>query len=175
MDQIYWLIREGAEIECDKPICQRFSRIVATRSLAGTWADKIAMSHTQRARLPPSFHEGDAKRAGEIITKPELLDLSDDRDDVQQRKKSYFGIKAGGYWKITLEVRVYIGFSDIKFEIWFAGEPVGEQDNDIEVAWMCVGGGRVGGSIEPNKNGKKTESDKEDGDAWLSSLFAIQE
>jgi hypothetical protein len=167
VDRIHWLVRKGEELRHDKPICQQFYRIVSTNNSQRDWEDIIVISDTRRDRLPASFNEGDAKKVGKILSTLDPQSLAEGQEDVKRKGKRYFGFKVGEYWRINLEIRVFIRFADLKFEIWFADNQIGSQDDDIDVTWTYVGGGGLGRH--------DTEDDERDADAWQGNLVAVHE
>lgn len=124
VDQIYWLIRRGEPVNRNKPVCQRFYRMVDIRNPETHWRDIIAMSKTRADHLPSNLHDGDAERICQIISELDRKYLTECQDWVE-RKTKWVGWKAKEYWKVTLEVRVYIEMASLRFEIWCAGKRIG--------------------------------------------------
>ncbi|KAK2758012.1 hypothetical protein FQN54_004418 [Arachnomyces sp. PD_36] len=171
VDRVHWLVREGEEISCNKPICHRFYRTVSVKNPEVKFEDIIATSRTKSGRLPTSIREGDAGKAGKVITTLNPRWFREGREDIERKDKKRFGVKIGKYWRITLEVRVYIGFADLRFEIWLADQLIGEQDDDIEVTWAFSGGDWLG--REGMRTGGDSVDEERDGTAWQRNLLGI--
>ncbi|KAI9781155.1 MAG: hypothetical protein M1839_006263 [Geoglossum umbratile] len=134
VDQIWWLVLQGAAIKRDQPIGQRFYRITENPNMI--WKDTIATSTSPPHRLPPSISAGDAQKVCEITSNLSAHTLIPGVDGVKKKKPKVFGVGIGKeYWKIPHEVLVYIGSADLRFEIKFAGNVIGER-GEVPVKWM---------------------------------------
>jgi hypothetical protein len=193
LHQIYWLIRRGEAIKRDKPICKRFCRMIPidpgpvksqnsehSKLQASTkWKDIIAMSRTrQLSRLPSNLHEGDAEHIGEIISFLDPQHLLSNRAPAPgrvERKTRRTGLllKNKEYWKIDLEVRAYVELADLRFEIWFADQPICEP-MQVPVAWMypTIDGRRRSRGMEELSISDEEEPDGEGADLnWTQGLI----
>jgi hypothetical protein len=107
-----------------------------------TWRDIIAMSRTpQLHRLPTHIQEGDAQAVTEIVSSVNsgritLLYEQPAAAQVKRiTKRTGLFLKSREYYKIEVELRVYIGLADLRFEILFANEQIAEPEL-VRVAWM---------------------------------------
>jgi hypothetical protein len=176
LNQIQWLIRQGEEINCSEPIRRRFCRITAPENREESWNDIIAWSNASPDCLPRSLYEGDAKQVGKITSRLNWADFTEDQHDIEQKKKSYYGIKLGKeYLKVNLEVRVFISFADLRFETWLqhSHKCIGKQDEDITVQWKYTGGGWMG---RQQHEARESEEEMRLGsDTWPNSLLSVEE
>ncbi|KAL2006562.1 hypothetical protein VTN00DRAFT_9230 [Thermoascus crustaceus] len=124
VDQIFWLIRRGEPVNRNKPVCQRFYRMVDIRKPETHWRDIIAVSKMRADHLPTNLHDGDVERIFQIVSELDRKLLTEGQNGVE-RKTKWVGWKAKEYWKMTLEVRVYIEMASLRFEIWCAGKRIG--------------------------------------------------
>jgi hypothetical protein len=172
IDRIRWLIQKGEEVHRDEPVCLRLDRIIEVCDNPDTtWVDTIAISNTQRGRLPSSFHEGDAKQAGQITSNldPELL-RSGQGPMRRIFKKNRWGVRVAELWKVNLEVLMFLRPVGLRFEIRFDGATIGNSET-ISANWVL---GR-GNSDDWEEEEEEEEEALEDNLAWQKGLFATDD
>jgi hypothetical protein len=124
------------------------------------------MSRTRPHRLPSTIYEGDAERVGEITSALDLEHLNTMGAHVtggvqkKTKKNRWLAMNAGKYWKIELEVRVYVGLADLRFEMWFAGQPIGHVA-ETPVAWTYPRSDRPGSNKRRDMEKEELVADKE--------------
>jgi hypothetical protein len=142
-------------IKRNEPVCKKLSRVVPVDIIPGnnrtyehahtnaeiSWQYIIAMSRTQKLhRLPTNIREGDAEPVGEIRSSVNprhiaLLHAKGAGKIEKRTRRSGLFLRSREYYEIEVEVRVYIGMTDLQFEIWFAGERIAEP-KQIPVDYM---------------------------------------
>jgi len=131
-EQIRWVIYRGKAINRAEPVKRRFYCHVDSIKGELVWQDEIATSIAPTpARLPKGIHDGDASRICEIVSKL-VIDNPVEFEKMgllkKKRGKNRFGVRTGKeFWRIELDLLVWVLRDDLKFEIQFAGRTVGFQ------------------------------------------------
>jgi hypothetical protein len=148
IERISWMIKKGEPVLRDEPICQNFFRLVTSAQvdLRGAeasiqWVDRIAMSRSERSRLPQGLYQGDANMVAEIVSTFPLSKLSDSSPSphspavVKHKNRLPWTRKKAEYWEVGLELRMYTSSAGLRFKIWFGDLCIGET-GPITVYWQ---------------------------------------
>ncbi|EEH45662.2 uncharacterized protein PADG_01812 [Paracoccidioides brasiliensis Pb18] len=134
VNQIEWLIKRDQLIHQRQYISRKFNRVFHNNSSEISWKDLITMSQSPATRLPQTSNEGDARIICEIDSRVSRELLRQHPKPVKVQK--WWGSKRNPeFLKIQYEVRLVIGSSHLKFEVWFEDMVIGESD-EVPVNWQ---------------------------------------
>ncbi|OCL09960.1 hypothetical protein AOQ84DRAFT_402945 [Glonium stellatum] len=162
--QIHWLILKGEAINRHEPVSHMFRRITNIDTPEITWNDAVAISKLDRARLPSSIYEGDAKKLCGITSTLNVGQIQHNTEDMRKKRKHFLKPRSE-YFEIQQKVLVNIGSVDLRFAVQFRETVIGTQDA-IPVRWMHM------------DNHRGREDDLQEGhqvnnvdDNWYRGLF----
>jgi hypothetical protein len=87
---------------------------------------------------------------------------------VRRIVKRGLNLKVREYWRIELEIRVYVGVTGLTFEVCFDGEVIGRED--VYVPFMAP---VRGSSVDEDRSIE--EEEEVNGDKWMRGLVAVED
>lgn len=140
-NQVKWMIKKGQVIDVDNHIAHKFTRQVcrlkdgdADDSRKKIWKDSIVISHQEAKRLPTSLSHSDCHVFCDITSDLSTLSLND--FDLIKEQKSWYRVGSREKYRIAEhQIKVVIGSTDIKFELWYKGGQF-TRTNSIRVDWQ---------------------------------------
>ncbi|PGH18554.1 hypothetical protein AJ79_00333 [Helicocarpus griseus UAMH5409] len=134
VNHIEWLVRQGQLIHQREYISEKFNRVFDPKSSEISWKDFIAMSQSPATRLPRTTNQGDARVICEIESRVDRGMLGQHTKPVK-RQKWWGSTRKPESQEIQYEVRLFIGFSHLKFKVFFENQVIGESE-EIAVQWQ---------------------------------------
>jgi len=137
---IAWFIKKGEPLDVDTPLIHKFSRKITPGDPRRAFPTSVVVSHVDKQFLPLQVDP-----AAEVLCEVKS-DLSGADERKFKRKNRHWWQFKQPYLRVDYQVRVVIGPADIRFELWFDGQKM-SNDNPITVEWMTTS------APEPTVNG----------------------
>lgn len=132
--QICWFIKEGQRVKGDDSICYKFYHLFETGSSDVVWKNTVVMSKYPAKHLPQTFNDEDCEVILEIESKLDGNMLARNEDHVKSSKGPRKFRNKDGPPKLQYEIVASIGLLNLRFEVRFAGNVIGE-GRPIPVEW----------------------------------------
>ncbi|OJD32669.1 actin-like atpase domain-containing protein [Diplodia corticola] len=126
-DQIHWIIKQGESIDTTQGVRYKYrvKRDLGAETLP--WRATVVMS-----QLPPNQLPRSLKAYG--VTPVCVLHASLMASEVHRKNRRWYAW-AREHWSAELELRVFVGPADLRFELWGQNGPLNMGDGVVSVDW----------------------------------------